>query len=355
MVYPSLSGEKTRMTSSLHKAFHVLLLAISLCTSSARATQVPVIPHIIESLEAQRDSVPPSKPVFHLKNVHRGLIRERGTSSDDLGWAQFAVESEDDRSKSFEIGYRLTFVRGTLPVGLVLPSEATRPLGCGGAGNFDECLLDLVWLDGLSNDQEAFDFSFVAVAVDKGGNESELSDTITVRDPGSTASMRSGFPADKAFWLWIFAGVLVVTGFVGVIAPVLPGAPLVLAGLIVAAWAEDFQHVGVWTLVFLGLLTALTYVVDAIAAALGVKRVGASKHAVWGAVIGTMVGVFFGIPGILLGPFLGAVAGELFVSRDVKHVGRAGVAAWIGFIIGTLGKLALMFTMVGVFIVARLI
>jgi uncharacterized protein YqgC (DUF456 family) len=160
---------------------------------------------------------------------------------------------------------------------------------------------------------------------------------------------------DATIWLWILAGVLVVTGFVGVVAPVLPGAPLVLAGLIVAAWAEDFQHVGVFTLIFLGVLTALTYVVDAIASALGVKRVGASKHAVWGALIGTTVGVFFGLPGILLGPFVGAVAGELLVTRNAKQAGRAGVAAWIGFIVGTLGKLALMFTMVGVFIVARLI
>ncbi|MCI0451510.1 MAG: DUF456 family protein [Candidatus Latescibacteria bacterium] len=160
---------------------------------------------------------------------------------------------------------------------------------------------------------------------------------------------------DSTVWLWILAGALVVTGFVGVIAPVLPGAPLVLAGLIVAAWAEDFQYVGWPAITILALLTAFTYVVDAVAAALGVKRVGASKQAVWGAILGTTVGVFFGITGILLGPFLGAVAGELFVSRDAKQVGRAGVAAWIGFVVGTLGKLALMFTMVGVFIVARLI
>jgi uncharacterized protein YqgC (DUF456 family) len=160
---------------------------------------------------------------------------------------------------------------------------------------------------------------------------------------------------DSTVWLWILAAVLVVTGFVGVIAPVLPGAPLVFAGLIVAAWAEHFQFVGVWTLVFLGVLTALTYVIDAVASAMGVKRVGASKQAIWGAVIGTTVGVFFGLAGILLGPFVGAVAGELMVTRDARQVGRAGVAAWIGFIVGTLGKLALMFTMVGVFIVARLI
>ncbi len=160
---------------------------------------------------------------------------------------------------------------------------------------------------------------------------------------------------DSTVWLWILAGVLVVTGFIGVIAPVLPGAPLVLAGLIVAAWAENFQYVGWPSITILSLLTAFTYVVDAVASAMGVKRVGASKQAIWGAVLGTTVGVFFGLPGILLGPFVGAVAGELLVTRDAKQVGRAGVAAWIGFIIGTIGKLALMFTMVGVFIVARLI
>lgn len=160
---------------------------------------------------------------------------------------------------------------------------------------------------------------------------------------------------DSTVWLWILAAALVVTGFVGVIAPVLPGAPLVLAGLIVAAWAENFAYVGWPTIVILALLTALTYVVDAVASAVGVKRVGASKQAIWGAVIGTTVGVFFGLVGILLGPFIGAVAGELLVTRDAKQVGRAGVAAWIGFIVGTLGKLALMFTMVGVFVVARMI
>lgn len=167
--------------------------------------------------------------------------------------------------------------------------------------------------------------------------------------------MRYSLPMDTTVWLWVLAGALVVTGFIGVIAPVLPGAPLVLAGLIVAAWAENFEHVGIWTLIFLGILTALTYVVDAVASAMGVKRVGASKQAIWGAVIGTTVGVFFGLAGILLGPFVGAVAGELLVTRDAKQVGRAGVAAWIGFIIGTIGKLALMFTMVGVFVIARLI
>jgi uncharacterized protein YqgC (DUF456 family) len=160
---------------------------------------------------------------------------------------------------------------------------------------------------------------------------------------------------DKSILLWILAAILVIAGFVGVVAPVLPGAPLVFAGLVVAAWAEGFRYVGVGTLVVIGILMGLTYVVDAVASALGVKRVGASKWAVWGAVIGTCVGVFFGVAGILLGPFAGAVAGELIARRDVAQAGRAGVAAWIGFVVGTLGKLAILFAMVGVFVLKRLL
>jgi uncharacterized protein YqgC (DUF456 family) len=155
--------------------------------------------------------------------------------------------------------------------------------------------------------------------------------------------------------LWVLAGICVVAGFIGVIAPVLPGAPLVFVGLVLAAWAENFQYVGWATLSICAVLLGLTYVVDLIASALGVKRVGASKLAMWGAVVGTTVGIFFGVPGILLGPFLGALVGELIARRNVVQAGKAGVAAWIGFIIGTLGKLAIMFTMVGVFVVMRLL
>jgi uncharacterized protein YqgC (DUF456 family) len=154
--------------------------------------------------------------------------------------------------------------------------------------------------------------------------------------------------------LWSLAALLVVAGFIGVIAPVLPGAPLVFIGLVLAAWAENFQYVGMWTLIIIAVLLGLTYVVDAIASALGVKKVGASKQAMWGAVIGTTVGVFFGIPGILLGPFIGAVVGELIARRNFMQAGKAGVAAWIGFVVGTLGKLAILFAMVGVFVVKRL-
>lgn len=158
---------------------------------------------------------------------------------------------------------------------------------------------------------------------------------------------------DKSVVLWIVAVVLVVAGLAGTVLPVLPGAPLVLAGLVAAAWAENFLYVGVPTLVLLAVLTALTYVIDLITSALGAKRVGASKYAIWGAVLGALVGAFFGVAGVLLGPFVGAVAGELGAGRSVKQAGRVGVASWIGFVVGTLGKLALLFTMIGIFVLAR--
>jgi uncharacterized protein YqgC (DUF456 family) len=103
------------------------------------------------------------------------------------------------------------------------------------------------------------------------------------------------------------------------------------------------------TLVLLGLLTLASFAIDFAATALGAKRVGATKLAVIGAALGTLAGLFLGIPGLILGPFVGAVAGELLSHGQVQQATRAGVATWIGLLFGTLAKLALVFTMLGVF------
>ncbi|HEX9207980.1 MAG TPA: DUF456 domain-containing protein, partial [Steroidobacteraceae bacterium] len=83
--------------------------------------------------------------------------------------------------------------------------------------------------------------------------------------------------------LWILAVVLVLVGLAGAVLPALPGVPLVFAGLVVGAWADDFQRVGWLTLTFLGLLTLASFVVDFTATALGARRVGATKLAIVGA------------------------------------------------------------------------
>jgi uncharacterized protein YqgC (DUF456 family) len=155
----------------------------------------------------------------------------------------------------------------------------------------------------------------------------------------------------EVLWL-VLAAILVIVGIAGSVLPALPGVPLVFAGLVVAAWAEDFERVTWITLVVLGLLTAMSFAIDLTAAAFGAKRVGATKLAILGAAVGTLAGLVFGIPGLVLGPFVGAVAGEMLSHGQMKQATRAGVATWLGLVFGTLTKVALVFTMLGVFALA---
>ena len=148
------------------------------------------------------------------------------------------------------------------------------------------------------------------------------------------------------------AVVMVIIGLIGVVMPALPGHMLILAGLIVGAWANGFMRVGLWTLVVLGVIALASYAVDFVAVALGAKRLGASPRAMTGAALGTLAGLFFGLPGVIVGPFVGAVIGELTAHRNFAKAGKAGVAAWIGFAIGTAVKVALAFLMIGIFLVA---
>jgi uncharacterized protein len=154
---------------------------------------------------------------------------------------------------------------------------------------------------------------------------------------------------------WVLAVLLVVSGLAGVVLPGLPGTILIFAGLWLAAWVDDFRRVGTGTLVLLGFMTAASYTVDMVMMALGMKRLGATRRAMIGATLGMMLGLFFGLPGLIVGPFAGAVAGELTADRDLGRAGRAGVAAWIGVLIGTAAKVGLALAMVGIFLVAWLV
>jgi uncharacterized protein YqgC (DUF456 family) len=152
--------------------------------------------------------------------------------------------------------------------------------------------------------------------------------------------------------LWAAALVMVAVGLAGIVLPALPGTLLILGGLVVAAWADGFTRVGVWTLALIAVIGVLSYAVDLVAAALGTKKLGASPRAVVGAGLGTMLGLFFGLPGIIFGPLVGAIAGELTTHRDLRRAGRAGMAAWIGFAIGTAVKIAMAFSMIAIFLTA---
>ena len=156
---------------------------------------------------------------------------------------------------------------------------------------------------------------------------------------------------------YVLAVLLVLVGIAGTILPAPPGLPLVFAGMLLAAWAGDFQQVGVPMLVALGLLTVFSLAVDFWATALGAKRVGASKLAIIGAMVGTLAGLFLGPIGLLLGPFGGAIAGELIhrrslLKQDLGQAAKIGVGTWFGILFGTVLKLALAFTMLGLFALA---
>ncbi len=153
--------------------------------------------------------------------------------------------------------------------------------------------------------------------------------------------------------LLIVAVVLVIGGLAGMLFPVLPGAPLVLAGLTLAAWAEDFVYVGWGTLAVCFILTGLAYGADFLASALGAKKFGAGRRAVVGAALGALIGIFFGIPGIIIGPFLGAVIGEFTDQKDLRAASRAGVGAWLGLVVGAAAKMAIVFSMIGIYLIAR--
>ena len=154
------------------------------------------------------------------------------------------------------------------------------------------------------------------------------------------------------FWLWLLAFVLVAVGVAGTVLPALPGVPLVFAGMLLAAWIDDFEKIGYVTLGMLGAIALLSIAIDFAAGIAGARRYGASRKALAGAAIGTVIGLFFGLPGLAFGPFLGALVGELGARNDVMAAGRVAFGTWIGMLIAIVIKVSLVFAMLGIFVFA---
>ncbi|MGH6623234.1 MAG: DUF456 domain-containing protein, partial [Burkholderiaceae bacterium] len=135
--------------------------------------------------------------------------------------------------------------------------------------------------------------------------------------------------------LWVLAVALIVVGVAGTVLPALPGIPLVFAGVLIAAWIDDFTRIGGWTIGVLAVLAVIGLAVDYAAAALSAKRAGASRQGIIGAAIGTVLGIFTGLWGLLFMPLVGAAVGEYLAQKDALRAGKVGVATWIGLLIGT--------------------
>jgi uncharacterized protein YqgC (DUF456 family) len=160
-------------------------------------------------------------------------------------------------------------------------------------------------------------------------------------------------PATAAWTIALYViGIgLVLLGLVGQILPVIPGAPLTFLGIVLVAWADGFERIGAWGIGVAAVLTVLVLLADYVAGLVGAKRFGASRWGLIGAVIGTVVGLFFGLPGVVLGPIVGAVVLEYAKDPDFKRAGRVGIGTLVGFVLGTAVKYALTMLMIGVVLV----
>lgn len=152
--------------------------------------------------------------------------------------------------------------------------------------------------------------------------------------------------------LYALGAAAMLLGIAGVVLPALPGSLLLVVGVVLVAWAEGFTRVGWGTVAVATVLCVVIWVVDLVAAMLGARMFGASRWSVVGASVGLLVGMFLGLPGLVLGPVVGATAFELVRNPDVKRAARAGVGAFLGFVLGSAVKVALAFVTVGIVLFA---
>lgn len=144
--------------------------------------------------------------------------------------------------------------------------------------------------------------------------------------------------------------VLMSVGLLGSVLPALPSTPVVLLAAIGHRLYFGEASASTWVLGVLVLLTLLSLVLDHLASMFGAKRMGSSWRGIVGALVGAIVGLFFSIPGILLGPFVGAVAFEMMGGREFRMATRAGFGAFLGVFLGALGKLICCVVMIGAFV-----
>ncbi len=147
-------------------------------------------------------------------------------------------------------------------------------------------------------------------------------------------------------YVWIISGgVLLLAGIIGCFLPVLPGPPLAYFGLLIQQLKSSSPFSTKFLIVFLLITIGIT-LLDYIIPVYGTKKFGGSKYGVWGSTLGLLIGLFFGPIGIIAGPFIGALIGELLAASDPALAFKAATGSFIGFLAGTFLKLVVCFVMV---------
>ena len=141
------------------------------------------------------------------------------------------------------------------------------------------------------------------------------------------------------YLLIIFGILFVLGGIAGSVLPVLPGPPLSYAGILLLHFTDRYHFSGRFLLIW-AIATITVSVLDYYMPVWGTKKFGGSKRGIWGSMIGLVAGLFLFPPfGILIGPFLGAVIGELSNGKKSRAALRSGFGSFVGFILATLLKL----------------
>jgi uncharacterized protein YqgC (DUF456 family) len=125
----------------------------------------------------------------------------------------------------------------------------------------------------------------------------------------------------------------IVLGLLGCILPVIPGPPLSFIGILLLHFSPSVHFTSnfliLWAFIAIA-VTALDYIVPI----WGTKKYGGTKYGTWGSMIGLIIGLFFGPTGIIAGPFLGALVGELIGGRESQDAFKAAKGAFVGFLLG---------------------
>src|SRR5262245_12746172 len=151
---------------------------------------------------------------------------------------------------------------------------------------------------------------------------------------------------------FVVAGIVMLVGLIGTLVPGIPGAPLILAAAIGHKLYFGADSISYLALVALLILTVLSMVLDFLGSLLGAKKLGATWRGMTGAILGAIVGLFFNIPGLILGPIIGAFLFELLGGREWRESAKAGAGALLGMLLGTVGRVVCCVLMIVVFSVS---
>lgn len=147
----------------------------------------------------------------------------------------------------------------------------------------------------------------------------------------------------------VLAMLLMLVGLVGSVVPGLPGTPVVFGVALIHRLIFGLSGPSTLILGILFGLMVLSIILDLVATALGAKKFGSTWRGAVGAFVGGIVGLFFAIPGIILGPFIGATLFELLGDKEFKAAVRAGAGAMIGLLLGVVGKFSICVLMILLF------